>query len=128
MSKTILVVDDDIDYLAQMRLRLEQAGFTVATAEKVDEAKQWLADHTPALAVVDLMMEHFDDGFSLCHYIRQHHAGVPIVMITAVSAETGMQFDLSARGEKSWIKADAVLNKPVRFEQLQREIARLVKD
>lgn len=128
MSRTILVVDDDVDYLTQMRVQLEAAGFEVATAENVATAKDWIADHQPAMAIVDLMMENFDDGFSLCHFLKEKQPELPVVMITGVAAETGLQFSASNKSEKSWIKADAVLNKPVRFEQLQREIKRLIKD
>jgi hypothetical protein len=48
-------------------------------------------------------------------------------MVTAVAAETGLRFDTQSPGEKSWIKADAVLNKPIRVEQLEREMKRLIK-
>ena len=41
--------------------------------------------------------------------------------------DTGVDFDLATRDERSWVQADAVLDKPVRFEQLQREIKRLLK-
>jgi CheY-like chemotaxis protein len=128
MPKTILLVDDDVDYLTSVRLQLEAAGFEVATAESAAQARAWLGAHQPALAVVDLMMEHADAGFGLCHFLRQSQPQVPIVMVTGVAAETGLDFGTHTRTEKSWLKADALLNKPVRFEQLQREIQRLVKD
>lgn len=124
----IVVVDDDVDYLTQMRLQLEAAGYQVTTLESVSEAQQWLDAHTADLAIVDLMMEHFDDGFSLCHQIKQRHPEMPVIMVTGVAAETGMRFDAATRDEKAWVKADALLNKPVRFEQLQRELGRLLKD
>ena len=61
MSKTILVVDDDIYYLAQMRLRLEQAGFT---AERLETS-----------AVVTL--EKVPDGFSITRSDLSLRAQVP---------------------------------------------------
>jgi CheY-like chemotaxis protein len=127
MSKMILVVDDDPDYLTQMRLQLERAGYGVHTAGSVEEGETWLADHQADLAIVDLMMENSDSGFSLCHRIKQQQPELPIVMVTGVAAESGMRFDSDAVGNGSWIKADAVLNKPVRFEQLEREMTRLIK-
>ncbi len=38
-----------------------------------------------------------------------------------------MDFDAATDEERSWIKADAMLAKPIRFEQLKREIDRLLK-
>ena len=46
--------------------------------------------------------------------------------VTGVASETGIDFDASTKEERSWIKADVVLDKPIRFEQLEREIHRLV--
>lgn len=127
MSQLILVVDDDVDYLTQMRMQLEAKGYAVHTEDTAEAAKEWIKSNQPVLAIVDLMIEDFDAGFSLCHCFKDQHPNLPVVMVTGVAAETGIQFDASTRKDKSWIKADAVLNKPVRFEQLQREMNRLIK-
>jgi len=37
-----------------------------------------------------------------------------------------MKFDASTKEERSWIKADLFLSKPIRHEQLLREIKRLL--
>jgi hypothetical protein len=49
-------------------------------------------------------------------------------MVTAVAAETGLAFNVKTREEHRWIKADSLLEKPVRAEQLQREIKRLLQE
>ncbi|HOI55897.1 MAG TPA: response regulator [Phycisphaerae bacterium] len=126
-ARTILVVDDDMDFRAQLRVQLEAAGFAVVEADGLAEARKALAQGRPDLVVVDLMMEHMDDGFVLCHEIKAKDAALPVVMVTAVAAETGIKFDATTDGERAWVKADAILDKPVRFEQLKREIGRLVK-
>lgn len=127
MSKAILLVDDDPDYLMQTRLQLEAAGYTVHAVESAEEAETWLETNSVDLALVDLMMGTADAGFTLCHRLKQAHPDLPVVMVTAVAAETGLRFDTQSPGEKSWIKADAVLNKPIRVEQLEREMKRLIK-
>ena len=43
---------------------------------------------------------------------------MPVILVTAVASETGLDFDAATAEERGWIKADAVLDKPVRFEQL----------
>ena len=40
------------------------------------------------------------------------------VVISGVSFRTGLHFDLSDPGAREWINADAVLDKDIRFEQL----------
>lgn len=127
MNQTVLVVDDDLDYLNVMEAQLSRAGFRVQTCDNVTSAESWLSDHTPDLVIVDLMMDNHDDGVTLCHAIKRVHPNLPIIMVTAVTSATGIEFDAHGSGTASWIKADALLAKPVRFEQLQRELTRLLK-
>jgi CheY-like chemotaxis protein len=124
---TILVVDDDPDFLLQEQLQLAAAGYAVLTASSRAEAEELLETARPDMAMVDLMMEAPDAGFTLCHHIKQKYPDMPVIMITAVTSETGLEFDAVTRGERSWVKADAILAKPVRFEQLQREVRRLLE-
>lgn len=128
MAKTVLVVDDDIDFRLQMRMHLEQEGFQVVEAANLDEADAWLAEHKPDLALVDLMMNHTDDGFTLCHHIKRKDNAIPVIMITGVTGDSGINFEPTSREDRSWIQADVVLNKPVRFEQLRKEMDRLMVD
>lgn len=121
-KKMILVVDDDIDFLAQMEINLKGAGFDVVTAEGQQQAEAFLAKSRPDLAIVDLMMEHPDGGFALSYHIKKKDPKIPVILVTAVTSETGMTFDAATREERSWVKADAFLSKPIRFEQLLREI------
>jgi CheY-like chemotaxis protein len=124
--KLALVVDDDPDFLFQQSRALEQLGFDVTTASGRTEATEKLAGFKPDLAVIDLMMEEKDGGFVLAHHIRQVSPGTRIIVVTAVTGETGLSFDLADQDKRPWIKAEALLAKPVRFEQLQREVARVM--
>jgi two-component system, OmpR family, response regulator len=126
-GKTILVVDDDADFRTQLQVQLEAAGYRVVTAEGQRPAEKLLAAMRPDLAVVDLMMEHVDGGFALCYHIKKLDPRIPVILVTAVASETGLEFDAATDEERSWVKADHLLTKPVRFEQLRREIERLLK-
>lgn len=126
--RTVLLVDDDGDFLFQQRLQLEAAGFHVISAANGNEARDLLAQQIPDLAVIDVMMENPDAGFTLCYQIHKRDPSVPVILVTSVNSETGLDFATSSEEDRSWIKADALLAKPVRFEQLKREIDRLLKD
>lgn len=127
MNKTILIVDDDMDYLFQTRLKVEQFGFNVTTAESQKEAEKIIEITKPDLAIFDLMMENDDSGFILCYKMKRKYPDVPIIIATAVTAETGMSFDVTGDDERRWIKADLFLDKGIRADQLLREINRLLK-
>ncbi len=125
-NQTILLVDDDPDFLAQTRLVLEGRGYQILTAGGLTEAEQVIQRHQPDLAVVDLMMENVDDGFTLCYRLKKAYPEMPVIMVTAVASEASLEFDASTVEERSWLKADLLLDKPIRFEQLEREIRRLL--
>ena len=126
--RTVLLVDDDSDFLFQQRLQLETAGFQVLSASGAADAEKLLAEQRPDLAVVNVMMEHPDAGFTLCHHIRKRDPSIPVILVTSVNSESGMDFEAGTDEERSWIQANAFLAKPIRFEQLKREIDRLLKD
>jgi CheY-like chemotaxis protein len=123
----VLLVDDDSDFLLQQRVQLEAAGFEVLAAEGRKEAEAILATTSPELAVVDVMMEDPDAGFVLCHHLRKKCPSTPVILVTSVNSETGLDFAMATDEERAWIKADALLSKPIRFEQLKREIDRVMK-
>lgn len=124
--KKALVVDDDEDFLFQEKKALESLGFAVETAGGRLEAMEKLENYRPDLALVDLMMEEKDSGFVLAHHIKKMKPAIPVILVTAVTSETGLQFDMDSQGAHRWINADAMLVKPVRVEQLKMEVERVM--
>jgi len=122
----VLLVDDDSDFLWQQKVQLEAAGFDVVTAVGESDAKAKLAESHPDLAVIDVMLDNPDTGFTLCYYIRKVAPGIPLILVTSIVSETGLDFALASDNDRAWIRADALLAKPIRFEQLRREIDRLL--
>jgi len=125
-KKLILIVDDDQDYLFQMKHHVEGFGFEVYTAESVKEAIEALT-RKPDLAILDLMMETQDAGFVLSYKIKKQYPDVPVIIATSATAETGLNFHLETEEDRQWIKADLYLEKGIRTDQLHREINKLLK-
>jgi two-component system, OmpR family, response regulator len=126
-TKTILLVDDDEDYLFQTRLNIEQFGFRVISAESQHEAEKLLETLKPDLAILDLMMENEDSGFILAFRLKKMYPDVPVIIATAVTAETGMSFGVDSDEDRKWIRADLYIEKGIRADQLNREIIKLLK-
>jgi two-component system alkaline phosphatase synthesis response regulator PhoP len=124
---TILVADDDPDYLFQTVFSLEKAGYKTMAVESQSEAEAVISKFKPSLAIFDLMMESDDSGFILCYKIKKKYPDVPVILATAVSRETGMSFSLDSGKDKSWIRADKYLEKGIRPEQLDQEVMKLLK-
>jgi two-component system, OmpR family, response regulator len=125
---TILVVDDDVDYLFQVKLKLEQSGYRVITADSQKEAEALLEKTRPDLAILDLMMENEDSGFILSYRMKKRYPDVPVVIATAVAAETGITFDINDENNRKWIKADLFLEKGIRSDLFIAEIQRLLAE
>jgi len=125
--KKLLLVDDDMDILEQLSLALGGEGYEVVTAQGRKEGEEILMLGRPDLAIIDLMMEEMDSGFVLCHEMKKLYPDMPVIILTAVTAATGLDFHARSDEARSWVKADALLDKPVRFEQLKEEVLRLLQ-
>ncbi len=115
MSKKVLMVDDDVDLIAQYTPLLQHAGYEVAAAHSGEEGLQKFKSFKPDVMVVDLSMEHFDSGFVLCHRVKSTAAGkeIPVIIMTSAGQDTGVRLSTDTLEETNWIKADDYLEKPV---------------
>jgi DNA-binding response OmpR family regulator len=88
MAAKILAVDDDPDVLDLISLKLEEAGFIVATATSGTVALEMAKADRPDLVILDLMMPEMS-GLDVCRALKKdpHTAHVPIIMLTAKKSE-----------------------------------------
>jgi len=127
-KRNILVVDDDPDILEQLSIILKGQGYAVVTAAGQHEGEEAILRTRPDLAILDLMMEETDSGFMFCHHIKNLYPDLPVILLTAVRSATGISFDPLSAEARSWVKADRILDKPVRPEQLVGEVRRLLNE
>ena len=78
----ILVVDDDKHTRMLLKAILENANYTVITANDGLEALDALEKHHIDLVVLDIMMPNMD-GYEFTKTIRQTDNALPILMVTA---------------------------------------------
>jgi len=123
-KRKILLVDDDLDLLEQNKYLIESKGYEVITANSGKEGWDVYKRIKPDACVVDLIMEEHDSGFILCYRIKkdEHGKNIPVFILTSATYETGFKFGASTEEEKEWIKADALLNKPVVIEEFVQKL------
>ena len=126
-KKSVLIVDDDMDYLVQLELKVKQLGSDVFTEATHKSGEEMINQRSFDLAIIDLMMEQKDSGFILCYKMKQKYPSMPVIIASAVTAETGLNFSVETQAERSWIKADTFIEKGIRPDQLEREINKLLK-
>nr|BBH89899.1 DNA-binding response regulator [Thermosporothrix sp. COM3] len=81
----ILVIEDEANIVQVLRLYLEQAGYTVISAEDGIAGIELHAREKPDLVILDLMLPMLD-GMEVCRRIRSW-ANTPILMLTARQGE-----------------------------------------
>jgi len=123
---TILLVDDDYDFLYQSKIWFSQANFKVITCNNSDEAAKIIAQTKPDIALIDLMMETHDAGFVLARKIKQRYPDLPVIMLTAVSSELGISFDTNDNNSKTWLHVDAIIDKGKDFKYIQKIIEQYI--
>ncbi|MGI9519303.1 MAG: response regulator [Pirellulaceae bacterium] len=108
---TILVADDSSTVRTMVKRILEGAGHTVVTAVDGAEAVTQIREHSPDLAVLDVVMPGVD-GYAVCEQLKQMGtpwSELPIVFLTCVKSRA-----LELLGQEY----GAYLNKPVQAEPL----------
>ncbi len=78
----ILVVDDDVDGLEVLRMRLTHAGYAVETAESAERALSRVSKFEPELIVTDVRMSGMN-GLELLEKVRSTMENVEVVVMTA---------------------------------------------
>ena len=123
-KKTILIVDDDADFVEATRVVLETAGYAVKSASNGKEALASLAKGGVDCLLLDVMMTRDTEGFHIAQEIRANPATakVPIVMLTGISQKTGFAF--SPETDAEYLPVDAFLEKPVDPDVLLQTIAK----
>jgi CheY-like chemotaxis protein len=126
-KKRILVIDDDLDLLAAFRVILESQGYLIETATGGKDGYMKCMEWKPNLVILDVMMEHTDEGFRLASVLRDQEATerLPILMVTAVTQKAGVVPEYPTTAG-SWIPVDGFLEKPVPRDVLLKKVKELL--
>jgi len=115
---TIVVIEDESDIAAAIAARLRSEGFHVEVAFDGPGGVEAVTRHAPDLVVLDLMLPGFD-GLEVCRRI-QATAPVPVIMLTALDAETDVLVGLG-------VGADDYITKPFSQRELLARVRALLR-
>jgi DNA-binding response OmpR family regulator len=116
----VLCADDDEDILSLVSLRLQRAGFQVATAADGEEAVEIARARRPALAVLDVMMPK-RTGYEVLAELRGDEAlrEMKVILLSARVQEGDVAQGMDAG-------ADAYLAKPFKAQDLVAKVEELL--
>lgn len=92
MDKTILVIDDNREFLNLINLLLSKAGFRVLPAESALKAMELLEEGLPDAIVLDIMMP-VRNGLEFLENLRwdPRFERVPVIVLTAMTLNSEEQ-------------------------------------
>ncbi|MGD2077221.1 MAG: response regulator transcription factor [Chloroflexota bacterium] len=102
-EKDILVVDDEASVVEVVSLYLRREGFSVRSAADGQRALDAVAEKTPSLIVLDLMLPKID-GMEILRQVRQRSVDVPVIMLTARGQETDRIYGLELGADDYVVK------------------------
>lgn len=118
---TVLVVDDNADNVELVRMGLESAGYEVVAAYDGEEALLKVADASPDVILLDVMMPGLD-GIEVCRRLKswEETRSIPVLMLTALK-------EVEDRVRAIEVGADEFLSKPVDMTELKVRVKALVR-
>ena len=116
-DKTVLIVDDEQDFLDMAADTLRMEGFRTLSADNGRRALEIFRQHKHEidLVLLDIIMPEMNGG-EVFHEIRKISAGARVVICSGYSAETQIN-DLMSQG------ADAFIQKPFVYTDLEKVMA-----
>lgn len=117
-GKRILIAEDEVALRDFVSRNLHARGFKVLEASNGLEAIALWERENPHLLILDIMMPRMD-GIEVCRRVREH-SNVPIIVLTALDAESDKVSALD-------LGADDYLTKPFGVEELLARVRAVLR-
>lgn len=122
----ILLVDDDVDFVASTKTVLESKPYEVIVAYNGNEGLEKARAVKPDLVILDVIMP-LKDGFTAADQFKKDPelSKIPIIMLTSYSTQrTGTAIPVSAGYS---LEAEDYIDKPIEPEALLKTVEKYIK-
>ncbi|UCF15966.1 MAG: response regulator [Phycisphaerales bacterium] len=127
-TSSILIIDDDPDFVEITQALLETKQYKVGCAYNADEGFSKLEEEIPDLIILDVMMGKGAEGFIFARKMRKdpRFAEIPVLMLTSMLEQTGFDFP-GERIHPRFLPVDEYMEKPlepqVLLEKIEQQLA-----
>jgi len=121
----ILIVDDDPDERAGLKVLLELKDLKVLEAENAEQCLNLLENQHPDLLILDIMMERKNSGFELVYQLHKDPElkKIPIILLSNLP---NLVSELNPEKEERYLPVVKFFAKPIAPELLYQEIERIL--
>ena len=124
MNEHLLLVEDDDAIAVALRLHLEDAGYRLHREADGRQAMAAIDRQRWDLVLLDLMLPGAD-GWEVCRHLRARHADVPVIMLSARSAEAHRVLGLELGADDYVAKPFSMLELVARIRALLRRVEQM---
>jgi two-component system, OmpR family, alkaline phosphatase synthesis response regulator PhoP len=123
MSKKVLMIDDDPEFVEAISNLLDAKGYEVVTASNGADGAKMAQAENPDIILLDVMMTTKHEGFDTARALHDNPTtqNTPIIMLTGIRREMNLPFGFEP--DDTWLPVKGVLEKPVKPEVLLKAIA-----
>jgi two-component system, OmpR family, alkaline phosphatase synthesis response regulator PhoP len=120
MPTKVLIADDEPNIVVSLEFLMKERGYEVRVATSGDEALAAVAEFTPDLVLLDVMMPRMS-GYEVCQKIRENPAWghIKILMLSAKGREIEVHKGLA-------MGADAYVTKPFSTRDLVTRVEQML--
>lgn len=117
----VLIVDDELELVEMLSLRLEANKYQVISASDGQEGLDKTRTEKPDLIILDLMLPKID-GYKVCRMLKfdEKYKAIPIILFTARAQESDISLGIE-------VGADAYITKPFEPDILLAKVSELLK-
>jgi len=128
MGKSILAIDDDIDFTSSVKAYFEARGYNVRTAHSGSSGKKEIDRELPDIILLDVMMDTDADGFNLAFELKNNAAtrDIPIIIMSGFTdhmKDKSKSFEFIM--ERDW-PAAAYFKKPVSLADICKSVEQML--
>ncbi|MDD5503874.1 MAG: NAD(P)H-dependent oxidoreductase subunit E [Candidatus Omnitrophica bacterium] len=122
MRNTILIIDDDKDFVEAISVLLNNSGYNTINAFEGTEGVQKVKSESPDLILLDMMMSYKTEGLDTAKIISEDAASknIPIILITGAHKE--INFPVELKPDPKNLPVRAIVEKPIKPEALLKLI------
>ena len=124
----VFIIDDEDDNLAYLSEIITSAGYEAETFSDGSQALVKMKEDTPDMVFLDVQMPIMN-GFQVLKGIREidSTANVPVILLSAISAVTGDEYNPETIQERYGVRPDAFVSKPIEPDKVREQLAEFIK-